>query len=254
MDGVLYNDGTPIPGAAEAVSWFQSRPIPALFVTNTSSRSRAALAQKLESFGIHAEISHILTPSAAASTWLRAHADGPVALFVRDAAREEFTGLSLVSNDAAEGCAAVVIGDLGEAWDYATLNRAFRLLHHHPAAKLIALGMTRYWQTAAGLCLDVGPFVAALEYATGRAPLVFGKPARAFFEAAAEQLHLAPGQILMLGDDILTDVEGSQAAGMAGVLVRTGKYRPADLEGEIKPQAVIGSIADLPGWWESNAD
>jgi phospholysine phosphohistidine inorganic pyrophosphate phosphatase len=252
MDGVLYNDQAPIPGAAEAVSWLSSCGVPFLFVTNTSSRGRDALVTKLQGFGIEAEVARIHTPCVAASKWLAARAVRPVSLFVREAARAEFGGLPLVSDEAPAECGAVVIGDLGDAWDYNTLNRAFRLLHYHPKAKLIALGMTRYWQTAGRLCLDVGPYVAALEYASGRPPMVFGKPAQAFFQAAAEQLHLAPAEILMVGDDLRVDVGGAQAAGMKGALVQTGKYRPADLDGEVRPEVVIGSIADLPEWWERN--
>jgi phospholysine phosphohistidine inorganic pyrophosphate phosphatase len=253
MDGVLYNENVPIAGAAEAIRWLESRRIPFLFVTNTSSRGRVALIAKLRCFGIGAEIAHIHTPCVAASAWLAAHAAGPVALFVKEAARAEFTGLPMVPEDVPAACGAVVIGDLGDAWSYETLNRAFRLLHHHPNAKLVALGMTRYWQTSSGLCLDVGPYVAALEYATGRSAMVFGKPGREFFQAAAGQLRLRAQEILMVGDDARIDVGGAQAAGMRGALVQTGKFRPEDLGSEVKPDAVIGSIADLPEWWERNA-
>jgi ribonucleotide monophosphatase NagD (HAD superfamily) len=96
----------------------------------------------------------------------------------------------------------------------------------------------------------VAPFVAALEHATDRKALVFGKPAGAFFRAAAEKLRVPAGQIVMIGDDIQTDVAGAQQAGLKGVLVKTGKFRPSDLEGQVKPDAVLGSIADLPAWWE----
>jgi phospholysine phosphohistidine inorganic pyrophosphate phosphatase len=253
MDGVLYNEDAPIPGAVEAIRWLESRKVPFLFVTNTSSRGRDALAAKLRGFGIEGELARIHTPCVAASAWLAAHAEGPVALFVREAARAEFTRLPLVSDHATAACGAVVIGDLGDAWSYEMLNRAFRLLQYHPNAKLIALGMTRYWQASGGLCLDVGPYVAALEYATGRAAMVFGKPEREFFQAAAGQLGLPAQEILMVGDDARMDVGGAQAAGMRGALVETGKYRPEDLEGEVAPDSVIGSIADLPEWWERNA-
>jgi HAD superfamily hydrolase (TIGR01458 family) len=144
----------------------------------------------------------------------------------------------------------VVIGDLEDTWDYRTLNRAFRLLHHNPEAKLIALGMTRYWMSPDGLALDVAPFVAALEHATGRKPLVFGKPAAAFFRGAAERLGLPVEEILMIGDDITADVGGAQAAGLKGALVKTGKFRQADLEGDVRPYAVFDSVADLPRWWD----
>jgi len=55
----------------------------------------------------------------------------------------------------------------------------------------------------------------------------------------------------MIGDDIVGDVGGAQATGLTGILVRTGKFRPRDLEGDIRPDAVLDSVADLPQWWEN---
>jgi phospholysine phosphohistidine inorganic pyrophosphate phosphatase len=251
LDGVIYNGDALIRGAAETVAWAAGRGIPYLFVTNTTSRSRAALVEKLRGFGIETEASRILTPCVAAADWLRAKGAGPAALFVREAAREEFAGLPLVSDDAETGASYVVVGDLAEAWDYKTLNRAFRLLHSQEDAKLIALGMTRYWQTAEGLCLDVAPFVAALEHASGRKALVFGKPAGEFFQAAARRLSLNSNEIVMIGDDIRADIGGAQAAELKGVLVKTGKFRPADLAAGIAPDAVLESVAEVPNWWET---
>jgi ribonucleotide monophosphatase NagD (HAD superfamily) len=109
--------------------------------------------------------------------------------------------------------------------------------------------MTRYWRAADGISLDVGPFVTALEYATGRKALVFGKPAAPFFGAATEKLGLPPAQVLMIGDDLETDICGAQAAGLKGVLVKTGKFCPADLDRSVQPDVVLDSIADLPRWW-----
>jgi len=249
MDGVLYNDNRPIPGAAETVQWIRQQAIPHLFVTNTTSCDRSALVEKLRGFGMEASVEEILTPSAAVAEWLRHSCDGPVALFLRPATKREFAGLPCLDDEAEEGAAYVVIGDLGELWDYRTLNRAFRLLHHNPGAKLIALGMTRYWLAADGIALDAAPFVAALEHATGRQPIVFGKPAERFFLAAAERLGLAPAAVVMVGDDIEADVGGSQAAGLRGALVRTGKFRPVDLEGRVRPDMVWDSVADLPRCW-----
>jgi ribonucleotide monophosphatase NagD (HAD superfamily) len=78
-----------------------------------------------------------------------------------------------------------------------------------------------------------------------------GKPANEFFDAAVRRLGVPPGQTVMVGDDIHSDVGGAQAAGLAGILVRTGKFRPGDLEGDIRPDAVLDSVADLPRWWEN---
>jgi len=78
--------------------------------------------------------------------------------------------------------------------------------------------------------------------------MVFGKPARRFFLAAAERLGIAPENILMIGDDIEVDVGGAQRAGLMGALVKTGKFRPSDLERPVKPDIVLESVAEFPAW------
>lgn len=251
MDGVLYNAEDPIPGAAAALEWVKQQAIPHLFVTNTTSRGRGVLVEKLKRFGIAAAAEQILTPCQTTMAWLRQQPPGKAAVFVRAATRPDFDGLELLPDDAESGADSVIIGDLGEAWDFRTLNRAFRLLQSNPQAHLIALGMTRYWQRPDGLALDVAPFVAALEHATGRRPIVLGKPAPEFFHAAAQQLGLPPHAVAMIGDDIRADVGGAQAAGLQGVLVKTGKFRAADLGGGVRPHVILDSIADLPRWWKT---
>jgi phospholysine phosphohistidine inorganic pyrophosphate phosphatase len=256
MDGVLYNDTVPIPGSREALAWVRSQKIPHLFVTNTSSQSRRHLAEKLITMGIEATAGDVLCPPAAAADWLREHARGTstaeqVALFIPPNARAEFTGLHPLPPDAETGAQYVVIGDLAEAWDFRTINRAFRLLHSNPDSQLIALGMTRYWQTPGGLQLDVAPFVAALEHASRKQAIVFGKPAAPFFNAAAAKLGVPPADILMIGDDMEIDVGGAQKSGMMAAIVKTGKFRPADFERGVTPDVVLESIASLHTWFES---
>src|ERR1700690_4361150 len=99
MDGVLYNSEEPIHGARETLAWVGSREIPHLFVTNTTSRGRDALAAKLARFGIPANPSEIMTPCEAAADWLRSREARGVALFLRPAARPAFDGLDLVPDD-----------------------------------------------------------------------------------------------------------------------------------------------------------
>ncbi len=249
LDGVLYNADEPIPGAAEAVRWVRERDIPHLFVTNTTSRPREALVEKLRRFGIETSSENIWTPLAAVLQWLLTQPAGPVAAFLQQAARTELAGLPLLDDNAESGARYVVIGDLADAWDFATLNRAFRLLHSNPEAVLLALGRTRYWRAPDGISLDVAPFVAALECAAEREAITLGKPAQPFFEAAARKLGLEPGELWMIGDDVRADVGGAQAARLRGALVETGKFRPGDLEGDIRPDAVLESIAELPQWF-----
>lgn len=253
MDGVLYQDEQAIAGAAATIDWLVASDIPHLFLTNTTSRPRSALQDKLDGMGIDVDTGRILTPPVAAIRWLASNISGPVALFVPPATVTEFASLEIATMDSASPVAAVVIGDYGERWTFDALNRAFRWLMQKPSPALIALGMTRYWRAPDGLRLDTAPFVAALEHATGQQAIVLGKPAAPFFEAALERLGVSAAETVMIGDDIRSDIGGAQASGIRGLLVRTGKFRPGDLAGDIQPAAILDSFADLPAWWQDQA-
>ena len=185
IDGVVYVGGAPVPGAAEAVAWLASEGVPHLFLTNTTSRPRQAIVDKLTGMGVAATADQVLTPAVAAVEWLRRHHVDRPALFVPEATAAEFADLDPLARGAEDGAGAVVVGDLGEAWDFGTLNRAFRLLMRDPAPPLLALGLTRYWRADDGLRLDAGAYVRALEYAAGRAAVVLGKPDEAFYGSAS---------------------------------------------------------------------
>ena len=248
LDGVLYEGDRPVPGAAEAVGWIQANSIPHLFVTNTTSRPRRSIVKKLAAFGVRTDEDTILTPPIAAAAWLAEYQPGPAALFVARDTVTEFSSIEIASHDQ-ERVASVVVGDYGEAWDFAELNRAFRLLMQDPQPILIALGMTRYWLADDGLRLDTAPFVTALAHASGLEPVVLGKPAKPFFDSALTALGVSRKRAIMIGDDIKGDIGGAQRAGLCGLLVRTGKYRDSDLEADIRPDFVLDSIAELPKLW-----
>lgn len=254
LDGVLYVGDRPVPGAVGAVDWLAREGVPYRYLTNTTSRPRRAIVDKLTGMGIAATADQILTPAVAAAAWLRRHHVERPALFVPHATATEFDELGPLADDAEDGAGAVVVGDLGAGWDFATLNRAFRLLMSDAGPPLIALGLTRYWRADDGLRLDAGAFVRALEYAAGRDAVVLGKPDPAFYGAAVDDLDLGAGQVVMVGDDVRADVEGAQRAGLTGVLVRTGKFSPSDLDGDVSPDAVLDSIADLPRWWTAPSE
>ena len=93
----------------------------------------------------------------------------------------------------------------------------------------------------------MGPFVAALEYATGHEAYVVGKPARGFFDEILRGLRVDADAAAMVGDDVDSDVGGAIRAGLAGILVRTGKYREdLVLRSGVEPTATVDSIADVP--------
>ncbi len=252
LDGVFYRGSQLIEGAARVASWARQQQIPHLYVTNTTSRPRSALVDKLSDLGIETTQDHILTPPVACVKWLQQELAGKqVALFVPDATRSEFDVIKS-SDDEADDIAAVIVGDLGEGWDFATLNRAFRMLIKDTHPKLVALGMSRYWLAEDGLRLDVAPFVTALAYASDTQPIIMGKPAKAFFQSALQILDASAEDCLMVGDDIRSDIAGAQAMGIHTVLVKTGKFRPGDLELDIQADVVLDSIRDFPAWWKAS--
>jgi HAD superfamily hydrolase (TIGR01458 family) len=252
LDGVVYVGDEPVRGAAETVEWLAREGVPYLFLTNTTSRPRQALVDKLAGMDVAAEPDQLLTPAVAALAWLRRHDVARPAVFAPDPTAQELAELDPLPADAEDGAGAVVIGDLGESWDFPTLNRALRLLMADSDVPLVALGMTRYWRAEDGLRLDAGAFVRALEYAAGRTAVVTGKPDPTFYGTAVDALGVPVENVVMVGDDIRTDIAGAQRAGLAGVLVRTGKFTASDLDGEVRPDAVLDSVADLPRWFSED--
>lgn len=252
LDGVFYQGNSPIKGGAEVIDWVNDNDVPYLFVTNTSSRPRSELIEKLYRFNINTDESHIFTPAVASIHWLKTHFTEPViAPFIPLATQSEYSGFSTWPQ-VSSSVDALIIGDLGEAWTFDILNQAFRLLMQKPQPELIALGMTRYWQADDGLRLDVAPFVVALEHASNIKSLVMGKPAHSFYQAAVEMLSSQPETTLMIGDDIRGDIEGAQNAGLRAILVKTGKFRAEDLQQNIQPDAILDSIKELPDWLQQH--
>ncbi len=244
LDGVLYVEGEPIDGASDAVAALRERGLPLRFVTNTTQRSRRQTLEKLDRLGFDVAPEELVTPAALARRRCEAAGHRSVALIMNEALKEDFAGLEDVG-DVETGADAVVMGDLGEQFGFPILNRAFRLVMD--GAELIALQKNRFWLTAGGLSLDEGPFVAAIEYASGKEAYVVGKPSPGFFELVLGDLGVDPEDATMVGDDVETDVAGAMNEGLAGVLVRTGKYREAFVrESGIEPTAIVDSIADVP--------
>ena len=243
LEGVLFVGDRPITGAVETIRYLKERQVPHYFVTNTTTKSRGALAHKMRRLGFEVEPEEILTASCAASAYLRTISPASCYLLVADEVKDEFKAFpeSELAPD------VVVIGDIGTAWDYELVNRAFQMVMS--GARLVALHKSKYWQTPQGLQVDIGAFIAGLEYATGTKAEVVGKPSSAFFKVGIQALGCPKEQIIMIGDDIDSDVGGAQKSGIRGILVRTGKYRKETLEASsVTPDAVWDSVAGLTNY------
>ncbi len=245
LDGTLYTDAGPIPGGPEAISALRQRGIPFRAVTNTTTRSRAGLVERLSRFGYDISAEEIITPILAAKALCRVRGYGRVVVYVPLAAREDLGGLEVREGGTRGGTPdAIIVGDFGESWNFDLMQEAFT--HLLGGAGLIALSRDRYYLKQSALTLDAGPFVAALEFASGQTAAVVGKPSPEFYQAALLSLGREAPAVAMVGDDLWSDVEGAQKAGLQGWLVRTGKFREEKLrESGVKPDRILTSVAEV---------
>ncbi len=241
LDGTIFVGDRLIPGAADAVDALRRGGLPLRFGTNTSRMSRTALVSRLRKMGLELEPEEVFTAPLSAATWLEKKGLWNLSLCVPEAAHDDFGHFKIDETSPQ----AVVVGDLGEAWDFTRLNSAFR--HIMDGAEFVALQRNRYWDTGEGLALDAGTFVAALEFATEREATLAGKPSPMFFQGAAESMDVEPFNLAVVGDDPGTDMAGAHACDAAAILVKTGRFQDAPLPpGMPAPDLVLDSVAALP--------
>jgi HAD superfamily hydrolase (TIGR01458 family) len=245
IDGVLAVSWEALPGAIETLDRLETTGKPFRLITNTTTHTRVHLARTLNDAGFDVGAEVIVTAVVATASYLREHHRGAGVFVLSDGdAGEDLEGVRRVERP--EDADVVVLGGACDAFTYEVMNAIFRRLMD--GAALVGMHRNLYWRTSAGWQLDGGAYVAGLEEATGRPAVICGKPSPAYFEQALRSLGVDASRAAMVGDDVVNDILGAQAVGITGVLVRTGKFRPEDLEAaEGRPDHVIDSIADLMG-------
>lgn len=242
LDGVLYIGKNPIPGVKECLQRMEEQGYSYRFVSNSTRRCRGSVAERLYGLGYTVPDRHIFTPPLAAIEHMKQSGKERCFLLTAGDVHRDFEDADICICE--ENVDYVVVGDAGDSFTFQRLNQALRLILD--GAEILALEMDRYWREPQGLVLSTGPFVAALEYATGKKAALMGKPSRQFFQMALNDLQIRPQYAAMIGDDILTDVHGAQEMGMQGILVKTGKYREDVARSSgVKPDMVLDSLAAL---------
>lgn len=221
IDGVLHVGLVPVPGASKALRRLRSAGLKLKFLTNASRISREGLVSGLQGMGFEVCEDEVLTAGLAARALVERRKLRPH-LLIHPGLLRDWQGILCEQPN------AVVVGDAREGFSYAALNAAFRVLMDDGNTALIALGANRYYQASEGLQLDMGAFVAALEYAVRRKAEYTGKPSPSFFKTALQALNVSGVNAVMIGDDLENDIGAAQRVGLRGILVRTGKYRSRD--------------------------
>lgn len=245
LDGTLYVGNQAIPGAIECLAQLRKRGIALRFLTNTTTKSQSELVAQVRAMGFQLDADELISAPVAAKLELhnlQQRADRALRIWplVADAIKTDFTDFIYDEQQPDY----VVLGDIGDRWDLALINRLFNVMHN--GAELIALHKGRFWQTSEGLKADIGFFIAGLEYVSSKTARIMGKPNRDFYLRVLDSAGVKAQDAIMVGDDIDSDVGGAQLIEIKGCLVKTGKYRQQYFEqSEVIPDYVINSVAEL---------
>lgn len=237
LSGTVHVATQPTPGSPDAIHRLRESSIPFRFCSNTSKESTAALRDKLARMGIETHDNEVWTSIGAVNSLLQAKGvqrcvhqtyhpgkrrrtqNRPLILATESAAAE---CRGDIRDDPALPYDSVVVAFAPSQFDYVSLNTAFRvLMNEHDTQRgrprldypFIATHRSRYVGDSDGaLSLGPGPFVAALENASGRSAEIVGKPERKFFELVISSLGSdvqdRKGVIAVVGDDIQSDLGG----------------------------------------------
>lgn len=250
LDGTIYHDEHPIPGAVELIRTLEARGKPFACLSNTTT-SPQRVAARLERFGLSIPASHIYTAAAAAADYvLQRFPPRPRVFNLTSAGLHELLDgrvdwVESPTDDA--GCDAVVAGTPTNTYATPDRQRA-ALLHLRRGAALVGVCADRVYPSPRGLEFGAGALSAMLAYAANIEPTFTGKPQTLFFQELCTRLKVSPQRCILLGDNPETDIKGAKGVGMNAVLVLTGITRREDLPAltpDVQPDAVVEDLTHV---------
>lgn len=246
MDGVLYRGKAPLPGVSDLFNALTLRGIPYLLATNNSMATPASYVLRMAGMGVDVTESQIQTSATATRDYLLDEIDPTSRILIVGMpalAEQIFTGTSFqpVPDSPDEHIDAVVVG-LDLDFTYAKLRRASDAVR--AGAAFVATNADATLPHETGMQPGAGSVVAAISTASGRQPIVVGKPETLMMLKGIEQLGVRPEESVMVGDRLDTDILSGHRAGLKTALVLTGVSQRPDLaRADVLPDYVF---ADLP--------
>ena len=225
LDGVVYAGPEPIDGAPESLNRAVDSGVPVMYVTNNASRPPAAVAEHISALGVPTEESNVASSAQAAAQLLaeKLPAAAKVLITGAQALADEISGVGLRPVwSQADGPVAVVQGFNPELGWNQLAEAAYTLADH--SVLWCATNTDRTIPKERGIAPGNGTLVAAVAAATGREPIVAGKPQAPVFHQAAERAGST--RPVVVGDRLDTDIRGAHAAGMDSIEVFTGVDTP----------------------------
>ena len=240
MDGTLYLGDQLYSFTKELLASIKAKGARYLFMTNNSSKSVNAYIEKLAKLGIEATKEDFITSSQATAYYLKKHHDGQK-LYVcgTKSLIEELEGEGFETTTDINEVDCIVMGYDTEL-TYQKLWDVSYMLLTRKDIPYIATNPDLVCPTEFGSVPDCGSFCIGIKNATGRDPIVIGKPTPLMPQLAMDKWGVAPENTAVIGDRIYTDIKSGLNAGAVSILVMSGETTQEILDAsEDKPHIVL---------------
>jgi 4-nitrophenyl phosphatase len=251
MDGVLWRGNDALPGMGELFAFLRGRGVPFALATNNSSTSPADYVRKLEQLGVTGvDVGQIVTSATTTVDYMQGrYAPGTEVYVLGVQGLKDMIaagGFTVVE----AGKPPVVVS--GASFDLTYEKLKIAALAIRAGADFIGTNDDATYPTPEGLAPGAGSILAALKTASGREPVVMGKPDAPMFVASMHTLGTDAAHTLMIGDRLNTDIAGAQAVGMKAALVLTGVSTRDDIElTGVRPDAIYTGLPELLAAWSA---
>lgn len=246
MDGTLYLGDRLYSFTAELLDTIRSNGSRYLFMTNNSSKSVNDYIKKLANLGITATREDFITSSQATAYYLHKYHEGKK-LYVcgTQSLKDELRMEGFAVTEKLDEVECIVMGFDTEL-TFKKLHDVSYLLLTQPDLPYIATNPDLVCPTEFGSVPDCGSVCICIKNATGKEPVVIGKPSPLMPELAMERLGIAKEETCVVGDRIYTDVKSGLNAGITGILVMSGETTPEILAAsEDKPHLVLQDAGEI---------
>jgi len=241
LDGTIYKGNTPIPGARDFIVYLRSQQIPYLFVTNNSTAKAEDVSDKLNQMDIPADKNQIVTSAVACASYIKSEKkQASVYVIGENGLLDAMQKAGCYISD--ERADYVVVG-LDRTITYEKIATASLLIQK--GATFISTNKDPAIPNERGMLPGNGALTAAIEKASGKQPFYIGKPESTIMETALHRLHLLPHEVLMVGDNYLTDISAGIRSNIDTLMVLTGYSRPEDIDDVIgKPTFIAKNLRE----------
>ena len=239
IDGVLEFQGKAYPGAVELLEYLRNKQIAFRIISNSTLKSRQVCTEKLNRHGFGVTREEVIAASWATARYLKTLKPRSCWVMLKGKGLDEFKEFNMDD----ESPEYIVLGDYREEFKFENMNKALNLLLQ--GTQLIVMIPEKVDHSLGGVELTVGAYGKMLEDAAGIQATYIGKPSRYMFDIALDSMGIDRTEVLMVGDRVSTDVLGARQAGIPSVLVKTGEFKPDDLDGDIQPDFIVDGVGDI---------